>query len=198
MKDLLQKDTVPIMTVHKNLGAIDKSSYQKKSKSGSNRTKQTFFKTALKNNYTMLEAVDRKGNILVSINTLVLSVILGTGFTNSISLSMSSFHILTLVLFCIVSILLALKAIKPFVLNPKQVGMKDNSMLNLEVMKGLKVNDYKVRLNSIIEEDKSIYNSMAEEMFFIGQNINSKHKYLYFSSLSFIGGIVLSLILILI
>jgi hypothetical protein len=198
MKYLLQNKIVPLMTVNKNIGVIDKANYQKKSKSGSDKTKQTFFRASLKNNYSMLEAVDRKGNILVSINTLVLSVILGTGFTSSISLTMSNFHILTLVIFCVVSTLLALKAIKPFVLNPSQVGMKNNSMLNLEVMKGLKVNEYKLRLNSIIEKDKSIYNSMAEEMYFIGQNINSKHKYLYFSSLTFIGGIVLSLILILV
>ena len=198
MKNLLQKKMVPLMTANKNLSVSDRTDYQKKSKSGSNKTKQTFFKVSLKNHYTMLEAVDRKGNILVSINTLVLSVILGTGFTGSITLSMSDFHILTLVSFCVVSTLLALKAIKPFVLNPGQVGMESNSMLNLEVMKQLKVNEYKIRLNSIIEKDKSIYNSMAEEMYFIGQNINSKHKYLYFSSLTFISGIVSSLILILV
>lgn len=194
MKDVLQNKVVPIMTVNKKSDNNEEVNYLRKSKSGSSKTKQTFFKASLKNNYTMLEAVDRKGNILVSINTLVLSVILGTGFSNSISIGINNFHILTLVLFCVLSTLLALKAIKPFVLNPSQVGMKNNSMLNLEVMKGLKVNEYKIRLNSIIEKDKSIYNSMAEEMYFIGQNINSKHKYLYFSSLTFIGGIVLSLV----
>ena len=91
-----------------------------------------------------------------------------------------------------------MKAVKPFVISPDELGMENNSMLNLEAMKSLKVDEYVRKINSALRKEKTISRSIAEEMYYIGRNVNAKYKYLQYSTYSFFGGIILSILLIII
>ena len=124
MKELLQARVLPLNPKHNTEKTNKSIGSKKQSKKDSDKAIQTFFRTNLKNSYTMLEAVDRKANIIISINAIVLSILLSTAYSNGLIIGLESKHLINLVFFSVVSIFFALKAVKPFVLKPQQIGQK--------------------------------------------------------------------------
>ena len=76
---------------------------ENKSKFPADKSTQTLFRTSLKNNYTMLEAVDRKAHILISINAIILSLLLGSGLSQGELIDISDLPILSLIVFSSIS-----------------------------------------------------------------------------------------------
>ncbi len=74
---------------------------------------QTMFRTTSRNHYTLSEMVDRKARIMISVNAVILSVIIGSFIANDLFLSVHNLPIIVVLLSASTSIFFAVRAIRP-------------------------------------------------------------------------------------
>lgn len=152
---------------------------------------ESLFRTLSKNNYRLQQMIDRKANILISVNSIILSIIISIKFVNIATFENQN-TIIILTLSAAISIFFALAAVRPFVINTQMLNMKSNNLLNIEAIKSNTIDQYKTKMNEVLENDNSVYDSMTEDIFFIGKNIHRKHILLQLSASIFFFGLLIS------
>ncbi len=159
-----------------------------------NRTAQTLFRTLSKNNYVLQEMIDRKANIIITTNAIIISVLLGSTFCQDVAMKVHPVFLLVLLGIWVLSIMLALFAIKPFLLSPKKMEWSDK-LLNYHYVKDADFTTYKNKVFKILTNEIDIFESMIEDIYQVGKNIKRKHYYLDFAALTFVVGIIMSAII---
>lgn len=157
---------------------------------------ETFMRLASKNHYTLNTMVDRKSNILISINAIILSIIIGT-VMNQLE---TDPHLLVPVIMILItnltSIVQAIIATRPDkVHGGHQYGKQDDTDVNLLFygnFNELSRDEYVGQMNELINNGDKLYDSIAEDIYYLGKNLNRKFKYLRLSFNTFMIGIVLS------
>ena len=180
---------------------IDRNSPEKKDQSSKQKSKtkatQTFFKTLSQNNYRVQEMIDRKANILISVNAIILSILIGGGFFGNGALNLSKITSIILIASCILSILAALIAIKPFLLSIKNATWKGSNLVNPAAAIHMDLDAYKAKVNQVLKKENRIYDSLVEDIYFVSQNSKRKHIFLMLSAGIFFIGLVACFISIL-
>lgn len=164
----------------------------KKKSSAKDRARQTIFKTLSQNNYRLQAMIDRKANILISVNAIILSILLGTSFMQSTFIVSSNLHIIILLASSTLSIIAALIAIKPFLIDSSEKAWKGKSLLSFETSRKMNLHHYKSVVKKTIKKEKRIYDAMIEDIYFISRNVNRKHGFLNLSAFVFAIGLLMS------
>lgn len=160
----------------------------------STKAAQTLFRTLSRNNYALDEMIDRKANIMITTNAIIISVILGTSLCKPVLNNISPLIIISLLSIWIISIICALYAIKPFIIYPKDIKLEQNQLLNFHSINSSDIQDYKKRFNEVLQNEHCIYNTMIEDIYHIGRNIKQKHLYLSIAAYFLLLGIILAVI----
>lgn len=164
----------------------------RKKSSAKDRARQTLFKTLSQNNYRLQAMIDRKANILISVNAIILSILLGTSFMQSTFVMSSNLHVIILLTSSTLSIVGALVAIKPFLIGSSDKSWQGTSLLSFEISRKLDLQHYKSLVKDTIKKEKRIYDAMIEDIYFISKNVDRKHRFLNASALIFAMGLVVS------
>ncbi len=170
----------------------DGDNNSKKKSSAKDRARQTLFKTLSQNNYRLQAMIDRKANILISVNAIILSILLGTSFMQSTFVMSSNLHIVILLSSSTLSIVGALIAIKPFLIGSSDKSWHGTSLLSFETSRKLDLKHYKSLVKDTIKKEKRIYDAMIEDIYFISKNVNRKHGFLNASAMIFAIGLMIS------
>ncbi|MEL6989181.1 MAG: Pycsar system effector family protein [Bacteroidota bacterium] len=155
---------------------------------------ESLFRTLSKNNYRMLQMIDRKGGILISLNAIIVSIIISIKSSGIIP-DAADFMPVILLITCPLSMILSLFAIRPFAVRSSSLGMQENNLVNIDVIQELDIQDYKAKMNNVLRDDNRVYDAMTEDLFFIGKNIHRKHKFLQWSAAIFVVGFLSTAIL---
>lgn len=169
-----------------------------KRKSNKDRARQTLFRTLSQNNYRLQAMIDRKANILISVNAIILSILLGTSFMQSSFVMSSNVHIIILFTSSTLSIVGALIAVKPFLVDSSDKAWQGTSLLNFETSRKMDLHHYKSLVNDTIKKEKRIYDAMIEDIYFISRNVNRKHGFLNASAVVFALGLLGSSVIMII
>jgi len=164
----------------------------RKKSSAKDRARQTLFKTLSQNNYRLQAMIDRKANILISVNAIILSILLGTSFMQSTFVMSSNLHVIILLSSSTLSIIGALVAIKPFLIGSSDKSWQGSSLLSFETSRKLDLQHYKSLVKDTIKKEKRIYDAMIEDIYFISKNVDRKHRFLNASALIFAFGLLVS------
>lgn len=164
---------------------------QERSKKIRGKSIESLFRTLSKNNYRLQQMIDRKANILVSVNTIILTLILSFKYSD-LHLTIPGISIYILFSTCLASMLLALMSVRPFVVSTKSLKMRKNNLVNIAVIQQLSISDYKIKMNEILKLDDLVYDAMTEDIFFIGKNIQRKHWLLQLSATVFVLGLIIT------
>ena len=164
----------------------------KKKSSAKDRARQTLFKTLSQNNYRLQAMIDRKASILISVNAIILSILLGTSFMQSTFVISSNLHVIILLSSSTLSIIGALVAIKPFLIGSSDKSWQGTSLLSFEISRKLDLQHYKSLVKDTIKKEKRIYDAMIEDIYFISRNVDRKHGFLNASTLIFALGLMVS------
>lgn len=167
----------------------------KKKSSAKERARQTLFKTLSQNNYKLQAMIDRKANILISVNAIILSILLGTSFMQSTFVMSSNIHIIILLTSSTLSIVGALIAVKPFLIGSSDKSWQGTSLLSFESSRKMDLHHYKALVKKTIKKEKRIYDAMIEDIYFISRNVNRKHGFLNASAIIFALGLMISSII---
>lgn len=156
-------------------------------------------KTTNRNHYQLNQMVDRKARILLSVNAVILSLIIGRIVAN---VEMHDWWFLLLIFFgiaCFVSIVYATFAIMPEgahgTLDEESIKQKKGNPLFFGNFKYMTGEAYENTLMEMVNDRDFIYRSMIQDIYYLGQILERKRRYLKISLYSFILGLCAALLL---
>ena len=138
--------------------------------------------------------VDRKSNILISINAIILSIILGTllgKINDDPHLILPVFMILITNL---TSIVLAIFATRPDKTHGNDSKAHFHHLLFYGNFKNMEEQSYIYGLNELMGSADKLYESIGRDIYYLGLNLDKKFNFLRKSFNIFMYGIILSVI----
>jgi len=150
---------------------------------------ETFFRLISKNQYTLNAMIDRKSNILISVNALILSIVLGT-VLNQLDKDPHLIYPAVLILTTnLISIAYAIFATRPEL---KHGNGKGNNPMFYGNFQEMTEDDYVNQLDTLMYQGDELYKTIAKDTYHLGKTMNRKFKFLRTSFHIFLIGIVLS------
>ena len=149
---------------------------------------QTLFRTASKNHYTIIKTNDRKASIVLTINSILISLILGSIYLMP-SFERESISMIAYVTIytCLISMIFALLSILPH-----KYG-KQKSLIYAGAMPNMTKDDFRNQFNDMIQSGQSIYDTMIDDLYDIGKCIRHRQFLVRCSVAAIIIGTILNL-----
>ncbi len=152
---------------------------------------ETLFRLVSKNQYTLNTMIDRKSNILISVNALILSIVLGTVLTQldeDPHLLVPTILMLTTNL---ISIGFAIFATRP---EQRHGDAASGNIMFYGNFEEMEEDRYLNQLMGLMDQGDELYKTIAKDTFHLGKVISRKFRLLRISFHIFLIGIVLSVV----
>ena len=152
---------------------------------------ETLFRLLSKNQYTLNKMIDTKSNILISINALILSLILGT-VMSQLSRDPHLIYPVIMILFTnLTSITFAIFATRPELVHGKR---ETNNLMFYGNFQDMEESEYVHNITNLMNEGDELYKMIAKDTYYLGKTIDHKFKLLRKSFNIFLIGIILSVV----
>lgn len=172
---------------------------QKKTKKRSDRGKDTLYRIILQNQLRSIAIVDQKANIIIGINTILISIIIATvsiethflefNFSKNIVLSLP---FTVLLLACFVSGVISIIVVRPA---SNLWVSKNPSLLFFRDYKNEDIDFFRSEMKSLTKSDKKIYEALDVDIFLYGKTVQRKFRLLRWAYLVFMVGLSLTVFL---
>ncbi len=153
---------------------------------------QTLFRTVSRNHYNLLRMVDNKSSIILTMNSIIISLIMGAMFVAPEG-AMDTIRVGSRILlnFSLISMLFAIISMLPH----KYIGrMFSKSEYRGSLYAGnfssLTLEEFKSEFERIMSSGRNIYDEMLTDLYFLGRVITGKQRMLMLSVVVFIIGLV--------
>ena len=157
---------------------------------------QTMFRTTSRNHYTLSQMVDRKANIMISINAILLSLIISRTIGQIDTFCIHNAPILIILISSIVSMIFAVTSIIPFktqgTFTEKQIREKEGNLLYYGNIHKMNYRDFEWGMLEMLNDGNFLYSSMIRDLYFLGQTLHKKSRLIRISLALFILGLVIS------
>jgi hypothetical protein len=173
-----------------------------KDKKGGGRGKETLFRVAYRNQISLIQIADNKANMIITINTLIITVLIGlsgygTFVEGNLFRSINIFLPLGLIVAtCLLSMVFAIQAARPrivkFSKNQPAATKQKGSLLFFGTIAGKSLDSYMTEMDELIHSKESIYHTMEIDIYNQGRVLDKKYKLLSFSYLVFMYGFIIS------
>lgn len=176
-KDLVLKKELDISEIE--LKTLKKD--LEKQKGRDDKGIQTMFRITSRNHYTLNAMVDRKANIMISVNSIILSLILGVLLSGQIMLEKIDFIPTILMLSTsILSIIFAIFSIRPTTTHgeftEEEIRNKNGNLLYYGNFHDMHPRDFEWGMLQMLSDRNYLYTTMIRDFYYLGQTINRKHK----------------------
>lgn len=168
------------------------------SKGRDDRGIQTVFRTTSKNHYTLNELVDRKASIMITVNSIILSLVLG-GLLGEFRehghfhLTAQNLPILVLTLSSVGSIIFAILSIRPSITHgeftEEDIRNRQGNLLYYGNFHNMALRDYEWAFLEMMSDQDYLYSSMVKDIYFLGQILKTKYKHIRIALTIFLFGI---------
>ncbi len=163
-----------------------------------NRGIQTMFRTTSRNHYTLSEMVDRKSNIMISVNAVILSLIIGNIFGDEFAISLETLPLNVMMIASTLSIVFAILAIRPEKTHgkftEKDVREKQGNLLYFGNYNSMSLRDYEWGMLQMLKDQDFLYSSMIKDLYFLGKTLDKKYKNIRKSLSIFALGVIFAVI----
>jgi chaperonin cofactor prefoldin len=208
-KDVKVLESIQNVALKKELDISDKELKRlKENLSESNnavdiRTIQTLFRNTSKNHYTLNQMVDRKANIMISINAIINSLIIGGLLGPSTTLfNIKLIPVFILMIATSLSIFYAIMAISPNKTHGEftedDVRNKRGNLLYFGNFHNMSFRDYEWAMLEMITDNDYLYSSLLRDIYYLGEKLQKKHTQIRNSLNIFLIGTGLSVLTFLI
>ncbi len=155
-----------------------------KNKDKTQRERQTYYRVAFKNNCNLLQIADNKANIIITINSLVISstiAIIGYGSISNKLVIDSLATIGPILLFLgviLASTMLAVQAAKPTIIGrgEKKGERSKSSMLFFGESAKYSMEDYLAETRNVLGDKASIMDQMSISLYYQGKVLDRKYR----------------------
>lgn len=157
---------------------------------------QTLFRTLSRNHYNLLKMVDNKARIMLTVNSIISSLLLGALFiapeTREITLGVGTRILVICSLLSMVFAILSMLPHRYFGKNFKKSGYKGT--LYAQTFSTQTLEEFREEFDRIMKKGQNIYDEMIDDLYFLGKIIAKKQKLLVWSSAIFLVGIIVTII----
>lgn len=163
---------------------------------------ETMFRITSRNHLQLSSMADSKANIMISINTIVISIVItvaGSRIADNENLLMP---VIFLVLVCLTTIVLAVLATRPSVskgtFTRDDIMNKKTNLLFFGNFHGMDIEDYQWGVSEMMKDADYLYSSLTRDVFFLGKVLAKKYRMLRYAYTTFMIGFVISILLFII
>lgn len=159
---------------------------------------ETMFRTTSENHVTLSGMADTKANIMISINTIILSIVVSVLLRKLEEFPHLLIPTLMLVITCLITIVLAILATRPNIAKGKfkkeDILNKKTNLLFFGNFHNMELEDYEWGMKEMMKDYDYLYGSMIKDIYFLGKVLARKYKFLRLSYTIFMFGFVASII----
>lgn len=155
----------------------------------SERGVETMFRLLSKNQYTLNVMVDRKSNILISINAIIMSIVIGTVLNQLDADPHLIFPAIIMMTTNLTSIAFAVFATRP---DRKHGDRETNNLMFHGNFVDMEESEYVDNIIDLMHNGDELYKTIAKDTFYLGKSVNRKFKLLRKSFNVFLMGMILS------
>ena len=177
--------------------------YTYSSEKAGGRGRETLFKVTFRNQINLIQIADNKANMIISINSIIISVIvsitgigsLGSGLENKGSIMVP---VVLIILTCLSSVVYAIQAARPHLIKDKQktgfVKSGKSSILFFGNISKMTMDEYLEDMDELLNSRESIYKNMTIDIYNQGKVLQRKYHLLSIAYLIFMYGFVFSVL----
>lgn len=175
----------------------------KKKKPG--RGRETLFRSAYQNQSNLIQMADNKANIIISINTMIISSIIAITGYGAVAGKIDTYEasvmvpIVMIILSCLVSVIFAIQAARPKLILAKAEGgeMQKSSLLFFGVISQHNQQDYLTKIKTLLDSDEDLYEHMTIDLHNQGKILKRKYNLLAYAYQVFMFGFIFSVLVFL-
>jgi predicted metal-dependent HD superfamily phosphohydrolase len=161
---------------------------------------ETLYRSIYQYHVDLSGIADNKANIMISINTIIISLIItlfGSGYTFSsgggaLSSIRFVFPIALLLITSLLAVVFAILSARPNVTSKEKFELKQKkgSAIFFGNFAQLELNEFVSHIRMLKEEKEELYDSMSVDIYYLGSVLVKKYKLLTWSYNLFMGGLV--------
>ena len=168
------------------------------SKTKFDRGVETLFRTASHNHMQLSIMGDHKASLLISINSIILSIIISLVFTK---LDANRFLVIpTLMMICVsvTTIVLAILSTRPKIshgkFTPQQIIRKEANLLFFGNFHSMPLIEYKSAVKEMMVDTEYLYESLIMDIYFMGKVLARKYRFTTWAYSVFMIGLVVCML----
>lgn len=162
------------------------------------RGAQTFLRLGSQNHLTLSRMADDKARVLISVNSIIISVILSVFLDK---LDVDTYLTIPTIIFlgsAVITVVIAILATRPKLtegsFKRSDIEAKQTNLLFFGNFYKSSLEDYEWAMNKMLEDKDYMYGTMIKDIYFIGKVIGSKYKLIRLAYNVFMIGILLSVV----
>ena len=159
---------------------------------------ETMFRTTSRNHLDLSSMADSKANIMISVNTIVISVVVTFAAGRISEYPYLLWPIIILVSVCLVTIVLSILATRPKVnkgtFTREDIINKRANLLFFGNFHRMDLEDFQWGMNRMMNDAEYLYNSLSRDLFFLGKVLGRKYMMLRIAFTTFMIGFVISVL----
>ncbi|MFT4535484.1 MAG: hypothetical protein ACI9P5_002853 [Saprospiraceae bacterium] len=167
-----------------------------------NKAATSMFKTSLRNHIDLTAIADQKSNIMLSVSALLMTI--GTPLFASM-INDDLYLIIPTILFaitCIATMILATMSTRPIKMdgetNLDNINLGKTNLFFFGNFYNIGHQEYTDAIKKVITDKDNLDSSIINDLYFLGQSLGDKFRYLRMCYNVFIGGLILSLLVLII
>ncbi|WP_256008927.1 Pycsar system effector family protein [Desertivirga xinjiangensis] len=197
----IQREKIELLRIEgeKLKAKLDKTSPENKvQKEG--RGIETLYRSLYEYHINLSSIADNKANIMISINTIIISLVItlfGSGYTFSGQNEFGSLRFVipmaVLLITSLLAVVFAVLSSRPNVTSKERYELKkkDSSILFFGNFAQLHLHEFVNRIKELKKEKEELYDSMSIDIYHLGAVLVKKYRLLSWSYNIFMGGLVL-------
>lgn len=159
---------------------------------------ETMFRTTSQNHLMLSQMADNKANILITINSIILSVVVSVLIRKLEENSALIIPTIMLVAVCLATTVFAILATRPNVSSGRftreDITNKRTNLLFFGNFHSMKIEDYEWSMKEMMKDADYLYGSLIKDIYYLGIVLGRKYKFLRIAYNIFMFGFVISIL----
>jgi hypothetical protein len=178
----------------------EKIAFKKEAAKTAERGIETMFRNTVRTHVEFSAMADNKANIMITVNTLIISLILTNLFSEmqedaQFFLLIPTVMLLIVCLTCIVfGILVTKPKVAAGVFSQEDIKKRNTNLLFFGNFFNMPLDDFHWGMDEMMHDKEYLYSSMIKDFYYLGQAVGRKFKYLRVCYNIFMYGLVISVI----
>ena len=159
---------------------------------------ETMFRTTSQNHLMLSQMADNKANILITINSIILSVVVSVlvrKLEENLNLLIPT---IMLIVVCLSTTVFAILATRPNLSSGRftrdDIKRKRTNLLFFGNFHGMSIDDYEWSMKEMMKDADYLYGSLIKDIYYLGKVLGKKYKFLRIAYNIFMFGFVVSII----
>lgn len=178
---------------------------EQEKKKKAKRGRETLFRATYQNQSNLIQMADNKANIIISINTMIISSIIAITGYGAVAGKLDTYDsqvmipIILIVLSCLLSVIFAVQAARPKLIRAKNVDgeMQKSSLLFFGVIASHTQQSYLAEMKTLLNSGSDLYEHMTIDLYNQGLILKRKYNLLVYAYQIFMFGFIFSVLVFL-